>query len=114
MGEGHRRLLSILLHIYHCKNGTVLIDEMGAGLHTSIVSNIWEAIMKFAKEHKTQIIATTHSYEFLQTVHEGMTEADMKEDFRYIRLDREGDTVSAKTSDYKMLAAAITSNWEVR
>jgi hypothetical protein len=38
----------------------------------------------------------------------------MPEDFRYIRLHRKDDEISAKLSNYDMISTAIETNLEVR
>ena len=112
MGEGMGKLLSVILSIADCEQGTVFIDEIENGLHYSVMSKIWEAIAKAAKKYDCQVIATTHSYECLEAAHKGLI--DVADEFRYIRLDRKDDKITAKTSNYEMLGTAISSNLEVR
>ena len=112
MGGGMANLLSMILAIGTVKGGTVFIDEIENGLHYSVMPKIWEAIAKAAKKYDCQIIATTHSYECLEAAHKGLI--DVADEFRYIRLDRKDDKITAKTSNYEMLGTAISSNLEVR
>ena len=44
MGEGLRRLLSLLLAIANLKDGIVLIDEIENGFHYSVHKKVWQAI----------------------------------------------------------------------
>lgn len=113
MGDGVVRLLNIILFIATCRNGIVMIDEFGNGLHHTILSRITAAIFAAAKEYNVQIISTTHSYECLQEAHKGLGHSDA-DDFTYIRLDRVSGVVSAKTYDYKTLGIAIEQGREVR
>jgi hypothetical protein len=113
MGDGVVRLLNIMLCIASSPKGIVFIDEFGNGLHYSIFSRVVEAIAVAAKEYDVQIVATTHSYEFLREAHKGLAK-NFENDFTYIRLDRAGDKISAKTYEYKPLAAALEQGWEVR
>jgi AAA15 family ATPase/GTPase len=112
MGEGMEKLLSLIVAITHSPNRIILLDEIENGLHYSIMPKIWEALGKALLEYHCQLITTTHSYECLQTAHEGLSE--MPEDFRYIRLNRKGEDVSAKLSNYDMIGTAIKTNLEVR
>ena len=73
---------------------------------------IWEAACDIAEDYNCQVIATTHSYECLEAVHKGL--ANRPDDLRYIRLDREGNDIKAKTSNYEMLGTAIAHNMEIR
>ncbi len=112
IGGGMTRLLDIILAIAWCENSSVLVDEVENGIHRSLLPKIWEAIGKAAENFNCQVIATTHSYECLEAAHKGL--ANRPEDFRYIRLDREGDVITAKTSNYDMLGSAIAHNLEIR
>ena len=85
---------------------------MENGLHYSILPKIWEALGKALQQYDCQLITTTHSYECLQAAHEGLSE--MPEDFRYIRLHRKDDEISAKLSNYDMIGTALKTNLEVR
>ena len=112
MGEGMEKLLSLIVAIAHSPNRIILLDEIENGLHYSILPKIWEAIGKALKKHGSQLITTTHSNECLQAAHEGLSE--MPEDFRYIRLHRKDDEISAKLSNYDMIGTALKTNLEVR
>ena len=112
MGEGMEKLLSLIVAITHSTNRIIFLDEMENGLHYSILPEIWKALGKALLKHECQLIATTHSYECLQAAHEGLSE--MPEDFRYIRLHRKDDEISAKLSNYDMIGTALKTNLEVR
>ncbi|MHC4603900.1 MAG: AAA family ATPase, partial [Planctomycetota bacterium] len=112
MGEGMEKLLSLIVAIAHSPNRIILLDEIENGLHYSIIPKIWEAIGKALRKYNCQLITTTHSRECLEAAHEGLSE--MPEDFRYIRLHRKDDEISAKLSNYEMIGTAIRTNLEVR
>ena len=106
------RLLDIILAIAWCENGIVVIDEVENGIHHSILPKVWEAIGNATDDYNSQVIATTHSHECLEAAHKGL--ANRPNDLRYIRLDRERDMITAKTSNYEMLGAAIEHGLEMR
>jgi len=112
MGGGMVRLLDIILTIAECKNSVVFIDEVENGIHHSLLPKTWEAISNAAENYNCQVIATTHSYECLEAAHKGL--ANRPGDLRYIRLESEGDVITAKTSNYDMLGSAIRHNMEIR
>lgn len=114
LGGGMSRLLSIILAIATTKNGIVLIDEVDAGIHYSHMTKVWEGIGKAAREFNCQIFATTHSYECLQAAYDGVAQAVMVPEFRYIRLERDAQDVVAKTYTHDLLGAALSRGWEVR
>lgn len=114
MGDGISRLLSIILSIMDSSGGIVLIDEVENGLHYSIMPDIWNTISKVAVEFNCQIIATTHSYECLQSAYTGINNAGNIGDFTYIRLDREDDSIIPKVFKNDLLEMALETNMEVR
>ncbi len=114
LGDGISRLFSIILAIASCPNGIVLIDEIDAGLHHSILPKIWQGIFQAAQEFQCQIIATTHSYECLQAAYEGAQAAQAQRDFCYIRLEQQEENIIGKTYSYDVLGAALAQGWEVR
>lgn len=66
MGDGIRKLLAIVVGIYECRNGVLLIDEIDNGLHYSVIGKVWEAIISSAIVNNTQVFATTHSIDSLK------------------------------------------------
>lgn len=114
MGEGMDRLLFTILAIATNRDSLMLIDEFENGLHYTVMAKVWESISKAALEFNCQIIATTHSYECLQAAFEGTANAGLSDEFRYVRLDRIGEDIIAKTYSHAMMGAAIERGWEVR
>jgi len=112
MGEGMEKLLNLIIGIAHSRDGCVFVDEMENGIYYEASPKTWEAIGTAAGNYNCQVIATTHSYECLEAAHKGL--ANRPDDLRYIRLDREGDVITAKTSNYEMLGSAIAHNMEIR
>lgn len=114
MGDGMNRLLSLILAIATAKNGIVLVDEIDAGIHHSVMEKVWEGICGAVREFNCQLIATTHSYECVQMAHAGTLHAHASQEFRYVRLDRLDSGVVAKTYTHEVLGAALEHGWEVR
>ncbi|BBB91077.1 MAG TPA: AAA family ATPase [Methylomusa anaerophila] len=114
MGDGISRLLSIILAIADSPGGIVLIDEVENGIHYSAMPAIWKGIVKAAQDFDCQVIATTHSYECLQSAHEGVNNVNASNEFTYIRLDRNNDNIIPKIFTNKLLDVALSSNMEVR
>jgi AAA15 family ATPase/GTPase len=112
MGEGMEKLLNLILAIAICKGGCVFLDEFENGLHYSGVAKIWEAVAKALRKYDCQLITSTHSYECLRAAFEGL--AGHQEDFRYIRLDRKADEITAKLFNYAMISEAIKTSLEIR
>lgn len=63
LGEGARRALTLALSIAHASQGVLLIDELSACWHPSLVLPVFRALVSAARACKTQIIAATQSLE---------------------------------------------------
>ena len=113
MGEGIRRLLSIVLAISTSAGGTVLIDEVENGLHYSVLTKVWQAIGHAARKANVQVFATTHSWECILRAHEAFAAGDVY-DLRLHRLDRVGDSISAISYDREMIESALYNAVEMR
>jgi hypothetical protein len=113
MGAGMVRLAGIVANISNAKNGIVLIDEFGNGIHYSILPHVWKAIAKIARQLNTQIFATTHSFECIVAAHTAFSE-EIVYDFRLHRLQRTKDTIEAVTYNREALEGAIATGLEVR
>lgn len=66
MGDGARKIMSILTTIYECKNGIVLIDEISNGFHYSVMKNLWLCVISAAEKNNVQIYATTHDIDSIK------------------------------------------------
>ncbi len=113
MGEGIRRLLSILSAILCTGSGKVLIDEIENGLHHSLMKEVWQAIANAARQANVQVFATTHSYECIQAAHEAFAQSDPY-DLRLHRLARVNEEVRVGTYDKETLGTAMEQFMEVR
>jgi hypothetical protein len=113
MGEGMRRVLSIVLAIANASGGVVLIDEIENGLHYSVMVQVWQAIAKAARRANVQVFATTHSWECIRYAHEAFEE-DTIYDLRLHRLDRIDDSTSAMTHNREMIESALYNAVEMR
>ena len=61
MGDGMRRLLALSISLIHAKGGYLLIDEVDTGFHYSVMAQMWELVVRTARESNIQVFATTHS-----------------------------------------------------
>ena len=113
MGDGVSRLLSILLAMVRSREGVLLVDEFENGFHHSIQGDVWNAASQATRELQCQLIATTHSREFIRHACEAVA-GEFADDFRYVRLDQTDEGVVARTYNHKMLQTAIAANMEIR
>lgn len=115
MGDGTRRILSIIANILVAENGIALIDEISNDLHYSTLKILWRTVLKAAKEFNVQVFATTHSYECLAALAQAQEGNLFGEDVvRVFRLEREGEEHRAVKMTGEDLSVMIGNNWEVR
>ncbi len=113
MGQGIDNLISILLGISNAKNGIALIDEMENGFHHSVLPDIWKVIATYATACNTQVIATTHSRELINGAIQGIP-PELKNDFKYMRLERNKNEFKTKTYNFELLSAALETDLAIR
>lgn len=68
LGDGIRKILSIILNINACKGGMLLIDEVDNGFHFTSMSSLWQTILSTASACDTQIFVTTHNIDSLKSL----------------------------------------------
>jgi AAA15 family ATPase/GTPase len=92
--------------------GAVLIDEMENGLHSSVLSHMWEILFRLSNKNKTQLFMTTHSWECLRAAVPLIEKTD--NDFSLIKIEREGLRSVARQFTGKDLASALEEELDVR
>jgi len=113
MGEGMNRLASLTLAISEAENGVALIDEIENGFHYSILPKVWQVIREASTLFKTQIIATTHSYECISAASKVFKRGRLG-DFSLHRLESSGEATRSVAFNQKSLSLALDSRLEVR
>ena len=115
IGEGVKKILTIILSIYNMSGGVILIDEIENGLHYSIQEILWEAIFEAAIAFNVQVFAATHSYENIKSFSAAYEKSGDRDDkLRLFRMESEKDKVRVIDFDHKAIDMAIKKNWEVR
>lgn len=118
LGDGIRKLLSLIISIYHCSNGILLVDEIDNGMHYKSMPAMWRAILKAAKEYNVQVFATTHNIDSLQTlskVLESQENSAYKDELRVFTLRKvAGDELKNIKSTYTQFHHLINQEIELR
>lgn len=95
MGDGARKIVSLLTAVYDCKDGALLVDEISNGFHYSVMCNLWKVLICAAVKNNTQLFVTTH-------------DTDSIKGLRDAALDKYNDLIAAfkllKTSDDELKA----------
>ncbi|MBD5561052.1 MAG: AAA family ATPase [Clostridia bacterium] len=113
-GDGLRSIAALVMQTMLQDPGSiVLIDEIENGIHYSLYGKVWEILNRTAASHGGQIIATTHSYEFVWSAFEAARADHASDQFSLYRLDRNHrrHVVRYSTEDTE---AALQYNMEIR
>jgi len=114
LGDGFCRCLTIALVIASKNADVFLVDEAGGGIHHSFHDFFWEFMDRLSLEYNCQIIATTHSYEFIESFSR-ICKKHNNDDVGYIRLDKDTEnTVKAYLFTSEDLAFTLAHELEVR
>ncbi len=110
MGEGMTQMARLVLAISSVPNGVVLIDEIENGLHHSVLPDVWRVVNEAAGQFRTQIFATTHSYEWIETAHHALG----PDSFRLHRLEVSDAENRCVTYKPESMSATVRHGFEVR
>jgi AAA15 family ATPase/GTPase len=121
LGNGAVTWASILIFIHdeiaknHTKEEPILflIDEMGAGIHYSIMLDIWKYLRKFSEENKNiQFVFTSHNDDCIRAYCEAFEDSDIA---NVVRLYQNVEK-SVVPTEYKkkLFPNIIQGDWEVR
>lgn len=66
MGDGARKIVSLLTAIYDCRDGALLIDEISNGFHHSVMCDLWKVLISAAVKNNTQLFITTHDIDSIK------------------------------------------------
>lgn len=67
-GDGMRRAAALALSLTRATPGILLIDEIEAGIHHTVLPRVLAMLFRAAAQSKVQILATTHSLEAVDTI----------------------------------------------
>jgi len=113
MGDGIRRILSILAIVYEARNGVLLIDEIENGMHYSTLEILWKALLKALEIYNVQLFVTTHSHECIAAL-TSLYDTIEKDSVRLYRIERNDNRHRAFEYEPEMIIAGIDSCIEMR
>lgn len=115
LGDGVRKVLSVLLAIHSARGGALMIDEIDNGLHYSIMSSLWKVILHTCKKQSTQLFVSTHSADFVEALVEVLPQdASEINVSAYKLVKKDDDELVALRYDKEKLAYVINQEMEVR
>lgn len=66
LGDGARKIVSLLTAVYNCKDGLLLIDEISNGFHHSVMCSLWKVLIDASVKNNTQLFVTTHDLDSIK------------------------------------------------
>jgi predicted ATPase len=118
LGDGIRKILCIILAVYNCANGVLIIDEIDNGLHYSVMKNMWRAVIASAKVYNVQLFVSTHNLDLLKGLSGYLEETDSEGDrplvSAYKLIRKADDEIVSLYYDYDNLSYSIQQEIEMR
>lgn len=116
LGDGIRKIFSILVTIAYCKDGILLIDEVDNGFHYSAMKILWEAILRMSHENNVQLFITSHNIDsvkgLLQACENNMDAQNALSVYKLIK--KTDDVIMPLYYDYQKLQYMIEQEMEMR
>lgn len=96
LGDGVRHMISVISNVDRMREGILMIDEFGSGLHVSCIEDMWKILIEQSRKGDTQIFMTTHSkdvVEGLAGLHERYPDlfSEDGDDVACFYLDKDGE-----------------------
>lgn len=93
MGDGARKIVSLLTAIYDSKDGILLIDELSNGFHHSVMADLWKVLIDAAEKSNTQMFVTTHDLDSIKGLRTASKEMNVAERVSAYKLQRMADGI---------------------
>lgn len=114
LGDGARKIVSLLTAVYDCKDGALLVDEISNGFHYSVMSNLWKVLINAAIKNNTQLFITTHDTDSIKGLRDAALNkfSDMVAAFKLLKTS--DDELKAYHYSLESLDYSINQEFEVR
>lgn len=114
MGDGARKIVSLLTAVYDCKDGVLLVDEISNGFHYSVMCNLWKVLINAAIKNNTQLFITTHDVDSIKGLRDAAldTYKDIVATFKLLKTNN--DELKAYHYSLESLDYSINQEIEVR
>ncbi len=115
-GDGVRRMLLLAVALVSAKDKLLLIDEIEAGLHHSVMEVFWDKIFFYAQKWNIQVFVTTHSHDTVKTFTYVLEKPGNEKKGTFYRLQpaRKTSKIEAIPYDQEKLEFSLETNLEPR
>ena len=118
LGDGIRKVGSILASLFSLTDGVLLIDELENGLHYETQKILWKGILANLADSKNQLFVATHSKECLLALKEAMETDERKalqNEFAAFSTNLDSqNTLKMYEYDFEKFAFSISNSIEIR
>jgi AAA15 family ATPase/GTPase len=114
MGDGARKIVSLLTAVYDCKDGALLVDEISNGFHYSVMCNLWKVLINAAIRNNTQLFVTTHDVDSIKGLRDAALESHKDIVAAFKLLKTSDDELKAYHYSLESLDYSINQEIEVR
>ncbi|MGB3204286.1 MAG: AAA family ATPase [Crinalium sp.] len=114
MGEGMRRILTLVMAAVTVENGVLLVDEIDTGLHYEVQTDMWRLLFQVAQQLNIQVFATTHSWDCISAFKEALDQSEDSSIGKLFRLSRKNENIRAVEYTPDELSVAVEEGIEVR
>lgn len=113
LGDGVKKIFSILCSISFCQNGVLILDEIENGIHHSVQKIFWDFIISAVDKFNVQLFVATHSYEMIEAF-EKVSEEKSFDSISIYRISK--DEIGANISHFnnKELDSFLDEKLEIR
>lgn len=114
MGDGARKIVSLLTAIYDCKDSALLIDEISNGFHYSVMCDLWKVLIDAAIRNNTQLFVTTHDVDSIKGLRDAALDNHKDIIAAFKLLKTSADELKAYHYSLESLDYSINQKIEVR
>lgn len=113
-GDGMRRSAALALALTRASQGVLLIDEIEAGIHHTVLQPVLSKLLEAAVTSQVQILATTHSLEAVDAIIGSMEERETRDALSAFWVKRRDTTHEVRRYDFAKLCVLREGGLDIR
>ncbi|MGM9747707.1 MAG: ATP/GTP-binding protein [Candidatus Cryptobacteroides sp.] len=114
MGDGARKIVSLLTAIFDCKDGLLLVDEISNGFHHTVMRDLWKVLIDAAIRNNTQLFITTHDNDSIKGLRDAALNIYSEQVAAFKLIKTSDDELKAFHYSLESLDYSINQEIEVR
>ncbi len=117
LGDGTRKMFTLITAMYHARGGILIVDEVDNGLYYKTMEILWSALLKSAKQLDVQLFVSTHSVDSLKALNKVLSHGciENQQDIAVFTLRRgEDGEIDNYRYDYEKFNYVLGREVEIR